>query len=527
MKYFIQDIKDQEIESFTKIISSCNELEIVFPLESIGFTQSAVDIIQDYILVSYCSETIAPFIRIIDSEIEIRDKYYTDFRLKFVPIDIELLIENLVYFSNFFGDETDALDDLDRFSFYVELDEYANRVNKRIFAVPELINNYWANLINGAYWEIASGYSDSEDKFFKKTYRKYPEHKYGFWKNPLSVNFREVIYFSTENWIIPPQTNLINALKAYSGLEANIVLETADILEFKKSTVLVNSSTAIWFNKDAQLFQSIICSERVLSKKLLNQDLSIDSHSDNRQLQLFQDQSSRRKLRHKNPIFKENQINKDKLKYQLSEFGDLVVIEYNGFNHIFFTRDILSFNEIKELNEYLNPVYLKVQNLIGLSVQGRCNWNDLNDDSFEELCYDILYCHPQFDSSSIQKMGKSRSRDGGRDIVIKTKRTPSKEPELYVFQCKFVSDSMSLSASKISNAGNVIMQYGAKGYGVFTTTVIDATLYDMLDGFKRNMGIDTSIRWSKYELERYLNRYYLLKSKYFKPSSERCDVNNS
>lgn len=60
------------------------------------------------------------------------------------------------------------------------------------------------------------------------------------------------------------------------------------------------------------------------------------------------------------------------------------------------------------------------------------------------------------------------------------------------------------------------MQFGAKGYGVFTTTVIDSTLYDMLDGFTSSMKIDTSFNWSKYELERHLNKNMMIKDKYFK-----------
>jgi hypothetical protein len=113
-------------------------------------------------------------------------------------------------------------------------------------------------------------------------------------------------------------------------------------------------------------------------------------------------------------------------------------------------------------------------------------------------------------------MGRSKSRDGGRDILIKSKKTPTSESQLYIFQCKFLSESTSLSAAKISNAANVIMQYDAKGYGVFTSTIIDATLYDMLDGFNRSFKIDTSDTWSKYELERYLNRHEHIKNKYFK-----------
>lgn len=158
--------------------------------------------------------------------------------------------------------------------------------------------------------------------------------------------------------------------------------------------------------------------------------------------------------------------------------------------------------------------------MIDISISENCNWSEIDDDIFEELCYDVLYCHPHFDSSTIQKMGKSRSRDGGRDIVIKTKKTPTNEQELFIFQCKYLSAKTSLSAAKISNAANVIIQYGAKGYGVFTSTVIDSTLYDMLDGFNRSINIDVSFCFSKYELERYLNRHQLIKQKYFRRTTE-------
>ncbi len=139
----------------------------------------------------------------------------------------------------------------------------------------------------------------------------------------------------------------------------------------------------------------------------------------------------------------------------------------------------------------------------------------MNEDSFEDLCYDILYNHPRFDSQTIRKMGKSKSRDGGRDITIMTKQTPTANAALYIFQCKFITNNQSLSASRLANAANVIMQFGAKGYGVFTNTVIDATLYDMLDGFERNFQIDTSQTMSVYELERLINRHRVLKNKFF------------
>ena len=413
-------------------------------------------------------------------------------------------------FSPFFSRDNDELPDEDRISFYGEIEKYNLNFNKQYFIFPELANNYWANLINGAYWEMA-GYYDSEEEFFKETYRKYPEHKYGFWKNVLSTEYDGTIYFSTDSWLIPPKSNIIEALKVYSGLETNLILEKAEIMKYKDSYVILNSSSAVWFKESWALFKSILCAEKTLKKQLpVNPEEDLDII----QLSVFQEHSSQRQ-KMRNDDYKFNLLDSEKFQYSLSEFGDLLLVEYLGFSHVFFIQDNLNFEEIKNLTEHI-PLYSKIQNLISQSCLGNCNWDELNDDIFEELCYDIIYCHSKFDSTTIQKMGKSKSRDGGRDIVVKTKKTPTTESELFIIQCKFSNNSNSLSASKLPNAGNVIMQYGAKGYGVFTSTVIDSTLYDMLDGFERNMGIDTSIRWSKYELERFFNRNHQLKNKYFK-----------
>ena len=299
----------------------------------------------------------------------------------------------------------------------------------------------------------------------------------------MSNTFKETIYFSTENWIIPPNTDITAALRTYSGLEHNLFLENADKIEYNGLTVLINNSTAVYFKQREQLINSIKCTEKVLDKIYSKNDIYNDSKKDieNIQVNLFGESNIQRRIKKRINYNSDIYIDETKIKYNLSEFGDLITIEYKEFTHIFFSNNILNFEEIKDLNSFLFPAYSKTQNLINISISEKCDWLELNDDTFEELCYDILYCHPYFDSSTIQKMGKSRSRDGGRDIVIKTKKTPTKEQELYIFQCKYFSDKTSLSASKILNAGNVIMQYGAKGYGVFTTTVIDSTLYDMLD----------------------------------------------
>jgi hypothetical protein len=422
--YNIADFPEIDIEEFKAEIAKGREFELSFPLSSIGFTNNPIDIIRDYSEVSYCSERIAPFLEVLDSALVTRDRIYTDFKIVCKAVEPEKLAAELEYISAMLNGESSEYDDLDRGLFFDEVADYERSYNKRIFVFPELINNYWANLINGAYWEIASEYHESEAQFFSKTYRKYPEHRFGFWKSPLSSNFKEWIFFSTENWVIPPGTNLISALKKYSGLENDLAIEHADKVEFNGATVLLTNSTAVYFSHREQLINSIKFTKRLLEKTSNNKnskEAKNTYHSVQENLfgePLVEGKSSRVRRR------SEIQIDPSEIRYKVSELGDLIVVEYKDFNFIFFSNNTLSFEEIKDLHTNLHPAYSKTQNLINKSISGRCNWPELSDDTFEELCYDILYCHPQFDSSTIQKMGKSRSRDGGRDITIMTKRTP-------------------------------------------------------------------------------------------------------
>ncbi|WP_066835270.1 hypothetical protein [Rufibacter ruber] len=513
MQFNITNIANINQNEFKREIHKQLVFEIIFPLPSIGFSSSNIDIISDYAEISFCAESIAPFINIVDAQVSTKDKYYKEFKIKCRATDIDKLTEKLYYYSKIIVGESPDITDLDKISFFDEVSEHEETFSKKTFYFPELINNYWANLINGAYWEMAAEHSESESKFFTKAYRKYPEHRYGFWRSPLTISLKEPVYFSTENWIIPPNTDIVRCLHEYSGLEGRLIIEEADKVCHEGKLILVSNSAAVYFTQFEALRNSISCTERVLEKKLKIYPLS---KKETKQLNLFGKVTttvkSSKKVNHSQYV----QIDESSIKYCISEYGDIIIANYKNFHYIFFSYDSLNFEEIKNLHYSLNPIFSKTQNLINLSISGNCDWKELNDNLFEELCYDILYCHPHFDSSTIKKMGKSKSRDGGRDITIKTRGNPTSEPELYIFQCKYYSDDSSLSASKVPNAGNVIMHYGAKGYGVFTSSVIDATLYDMLDGFKDKMRIDTSFTWSKYELERLLNRNTFLKNKYFK-----------
>src|SRR3546814_19251163 len=122
-----------------------------------------------------------------------------------------------------------------------------------------------------------------------------------------------------------------------------------------------------------------------------------------------------------------------------------------------------------------------------------CDWHGLTDEHFEQLCYDIILTMPRFDPDTIRKHGKSRSRDGGRDIEIFDMPRPGEDrPRKWIFQCTLVSGKGSLSATKVVDIGDLIDHYDVGGYGVMTSATIDAPLYDKLHAVCAPRAVETT-----------------------------------
>lgn len=144
-----------------------------------------------------------------------------------------------------------------------------------------------------------------------------------------------------------------------------------------------------------------------------------------------------------------------------------------------------------------------------------CDWPTLTDEQFEQLCYDVILTIPRFDPDTIRKHGKSRSRDGGRDIEIFDMPRPREGGRRkWIFQCKLVSRPGSLSAAKVVDIGDMLDHYDVGGYGVMTSAPIDATLYDKLDAVCDRRAVE-KMTFSVLELERALARNPVIRERYF------------
>ncbi|WP_341832434.1 hypothetical protein AACH28_05365 [Sphingobacterium thalpophilum] len=433
-----------------------------------------------YLEASYICEKISALGQTKSFKVDWKSGYHPVAQFIIVPQQLEelnKLIADLCYhLSGDYEDDDEQMLWLDR------IEEYRELIGKIKLKFPELADDYFANLINGAYGEYESNYDDPEE-FVQNLSKQDPEHIFGFWKCMHSDTIQQEFYVSSESWIIPPQSSLSEILSKYSSFH-DVSLTLGNMFSLNGGYYVITGDYVleISFPALAKAFQCI--------SKVFNEERT------------FYDQH--------NWLYNFNIINE----VSLSDFAGFVLFTLNGYQIILWDQPRLNFHDINILNRNAAAVFHTTSNLIGLIESVTCDWSKINDELFEELCYDLVYYDPKFDRKTIRKMGKSRSRDGGRDIVVYTASRLGNAPKKFIFQCKFIKNGSSLSASKVLDVSDTIDQYDADGYGVFTTGVIDATLFDKVDAIAKRRNLDVVFN-SKYEIERDLASFPQLKNRYF------------
>jgi hypothetical protein len=468
-------------------LANADTVEILIPDEAYNVVSSYIDVTQSLLEISWLVESIATDSQIIKGVWVERQTWFRDFSITLKPFNTDKLADFILRYSKFFSEENET-DEADEKWRYEQLSDYEENLYSFKPYFHDLLDSYYSNLIGGAYYEMAENSPGKKKNFYKKEYEQYPERKHNFWKSPFSLKYGATIYMTLDPgpWVFSVDLDVNNVIKSYFGEEERSwQFEAARMVDYKGRYIAFNSQNAIWFDGIKELAKA---------KRLIPKVAPDGSWI-------------RRPVR-----------NVGENKFFISDFGDLFIVQDELFNYVFFQTEAgLKYEEIIELRNDIDSKLLSAEKLIGIEDTETIDWSRINDDTFEELCYDIIYNNPRFDRSTIRKMGKSRSRDGGRDIEVYTYADNPKEKaaELYIFQCKFLRRKTSLTGSKMPGLANTLMQYGAKGYGVFTTGVIDSTLYDLLSGIQSNMNVSTKENWSIYEIERYLTRNKPLMKKFF------------
>lgn len=138
-------------------------------------------------------------------------------------------------------------------------------------------------------------------------------------------------------------------------------------------------------------------------------------------------------------------------------------------------------------------------------------WNDpVNDEDFEQLILTLLSRDPQI--NWVRKVGSTRDRDGGRDLIAEWATLPLPGKVLkkgdspvairrVVVQCK--AYGRPVDKSKVVDIRDVVEHYGATGYFLAVSSSLTSGLFDHLDRLRLGGKIWVDW-WTRQEIEKRL-----------------------
>lgn len=454
---------------------------------SIGGYNSNLDVAEEYLFPLFLGQSIYPFCDSI-SCLENSD----NFIFKIYPSQSKLTELISVLFDFYCMLNSGWNDDFEN-SMY----EFKSSLKQQKLFFPELADNYMANIITGI-----DDFCLNEEQL-QSLYDENPEEEFEFWLSFITPHIGYDVYTSSWAWIIPYRSNkgevphdLEQLLTLYGGIgkELPVMEEADDFCVGNLLPVVLSNSVIMHFpRKGLSIAQK--CAFSILQKKenLLPNYLG----------------------------------NVEPYRVLISEDGYLMIVKDCFAQYVFFidrhcysseselSLKSLDYSTEQDYQNAFDRLTDKFSFLSGNHVDISCPWENIDDELFEQLCYDLITYSPHFDSDTRQKMGKSRSRDGGRDIEIYTRDRWDKPKEKWIVQCKLLSRGATLSGAKVQ-ISDVIDQYGAKGFFIMTNGVIDATLHDKLDGIRRNRNIGVE-KWDYLMLERVLAKpkYQNIRKRYF------------
>jgi len=482
-----------------------------------GYLYSSLDQAEVFCGALFIGEKIAEFCEniYVKEILSYREPIYFGFQPNNIP-GLAKQLSWLFPFCDLDSDDDyhDLLDDLEN-----EYLDFRHNLESRILKFPEIADFYLGNCVEGQ--QESADNCNNEEEYFRELHSKYPEQIHYFWRSFLSNEVGYDFYVSQESWIVPLGVDIKELLKRYGGFKNEVPdLEAAEYLS------LLNCPPIAFNNKNLIIFsESQVYGAQKCAEYMWFESPECDKIRDNMRAKIIQLGIDITTI----PFLLNSYINQENRtqiqKILLSIEGDVLIVQDRIAQYVLFPKTLKKIKpeDGEKYLESISKLSESLRTLIGRTTDIACPWDKLDDNQFEELCYDVVNYHHQ--PSKILKMGKSRSRDGGRDIVFHTTGRAGQPPVKWIVQCKLIRDGSSLAGSKVQVA-DPVDQYGAGGFCVMTSGVIDSTLYDKLEGVARNRRIEIDW-WSRLELERFLARYTELRDRYFGKEMENKKSSHS
>jgi len=386
------------------------------------------------------------------------------------PNEIEIT-KILNWFSTFFSGEFDT--DEDQIDALEEFADFKDKIDcySIIPVLPEYCDLYFAN------W-IVSNY-DWDPETIQESLALHPEWKFFTWKSAWSRKLGFDFYVSGEFWLLDINTDLFCALLNASDYEYS----------FYNENLLKPVSVTNDMNKIYIFMQDDVLSVSLSLHFFISRCAEI----------LFPfDEDKFQNTRFGWGISADFHVSKD---------NSLIVFKGGTFQYVLFYEsiDVLSINEIDKIASSIQNLTTDLLERSNNSIKIKCNWLLINDEIFELLCYDLILRDGRFIPEETRKMGKSKSRDGGRDIkAFEKSRSGQNRRGLWIIQCKYSKSNKSLGRNDVI-LSELIDEYKPNGVIIATNMLIDAGAYDKFDSIAKNRSININC-WDRLWIERLLNR---------------------
>ncbi len=476
------------------------EVVVHVPLPNFGSANSYIDLCSDLLDASWALEALGTYSDAIQSTVG-NGYFKPNIRavLRGLRPGLRAALADCALLFSQDESETDRLGEIQ-----ARICEYEDELHLRSPRLPGIVDWYFSNLMiaNG---ELRSEAPDS----YRHQMAMFPEHQLGFFRSAYSTALGADCYASNEGWLLPDSVHVdrffeITDQKYRLGQFINGEILTLGSLPAAIAEELITDFPM------QRLFRSQICAGFAACKGQEIYDTGPFDWLDTPFLPAFAEAGS---LGSHHAAGMEEAIHNTQC--LIHKTGTLIIINDRSFKHLIYDTAPLNLVAVKRLHERAAETTGKLAKAIGTAGSLTCNWASLSDEDFEQLCYDLIFVHPQYDSETIRKLGKSRSRDGGRDIeVLEIQRRPAGNRRKWIFQCKLIKTGASLGATKVLDVGDMLEQYAAQGFGVLTSAPIDATLYDKLDRICVRRKVEQR-HMSVYELERALSRNPTIRDRYF------------
>lgn len=467
---YVAGLADCELDS---LVRRAAVFRLDFPLRSLGFSGNPGDIADDYMDASYFGEKLARHCSSIAAT-TVHGKIESAVRFAMVPLDAAQLVAELRRIAPGFAYDEPDIDIRE------EMAEFEDNIFEADLKLTQLADSYMANFLAG----------DRYDENTEYWHARIPSLRSGFWPSFASRSEGTQFYVSQRwngFWIVLGDRAATERLLAHHGGfggTASRLFDSASLRLGNHPHVVMTPGAFIEVtSRDFE--RALLCLRRYIAPKLPAEKNGVKPWA---------------------RFGRRPEIEWDRwygFSWAMTEDGDVVVCGDDQVHFVAFyqTDHRLRPESVQKLLADADHVIGVSRRHLGLDVVPQ-DWRRLTPERFEELCYEVLLRTGKFDERSFRKHGRTKSRDGGRDIEAWTLPRVNEPSEKWIFQCKFIASGSALSGTKLV-ISDVIEQYDAKGFGIMTNEVIDSTLYDKLDKITgtRRVGRDT---WDGARLQRFL-----------------------